>query len=343
MRTRGAGAFATAILLPLLAVLALAGCGSSDSSSSSDSGSSTSGESGGGDPVSVGIMEIAPAEVIEETVTAFEASMQKELAPREVTFDVKNAQEETSLIQSIGREFAESGDDLFAVIGTPAVIAFAKEETERPIIALAMGDPVGSKVAESLEHPGGNVTGSIDYIDPRLILEQVEQVAPAAKTIGTVYDPSNENSVVWVEAMKKAVAASPGMSLKEATIGSSADITAAARSVAEGSEAMIIGPDAKVIAGLPAVISATGADEEPLYVVGGDPTVEGVFATLGPNYATLGARTGVQAAEIAAGKAKPETTAFLQPGNAEWGINPKTMEELGLEVPAAILKQAGVK
>jgi putative tryptophan/tyrosine transport system substrate-binding protein len=325
--------------LLLLAMIA-AGCGSSSSSSSSGGDASTSESSttaaageGGTDPVKVGILQIADVEVLDQTVAAFEAGMEKALAPREVEFELKDAQEETSLIAAISREFAGSDDDMFAVIGTPAVIALAKEETERPIIAIAMGDPVGSKVADSLTEPGTNVTGSIDFVDPSEILPEIEAVTPAPKKLATIYDPSNENSVVWVKALKEAVAETPGLSLEEATIGSTEDISAAARSVASSSEAILIGPDAKVYTGMPAVIAAAEGEGDQLYVVGGEPA-EGVLAAIGPNYPTLGTHTGELAAEVAEG-ADPATTPYVKPESVEWAVDQPTVQKLGVELPAS--------
>jgi len=314
----------------------IAGCGSSSSSSSSTSegtAAAATESEGGGDPVKVGILQIADIEVLDQTVAAFEAGMKKSLAPREVEFELKDAQEETSLIAAISREFATSDDDMFAVIGTPAVIALAKEETERPIIAIAMGDPVGSKVADSLTEPGTNVTGSIDFIDPSEILAEIAAVTPTPKKLGTIYDPSNENSVVWVKALKEAVAETPGLSLEEATIGSTEDINAAARSVASSTEAILIGPDAKVYSGMPAVIAATEAEGDQLYVVGGEPA-EGVLAAIGPNYPTLGTHTGELAAEVAEG-ADPAATAFVKPESIEWAVDQATAKKLGVKLPAS--------
>jgi putative ABC transport system substrate-binding protein len=320
----------------LLLAAIVAGCGSSSSSSSSATGegsTTASATEAGGDPVKVGILQIAQIEVLDQTVAAFEAGMKKSLAPREVEFELKDAQEETSLIAAISREFVGSDDDMFAVIGTPAVIALAKEETERPIIAIAMGDPVGSKVADSLTKPGTNVTGSIDFIDPSEILSEIEAVTPAPKKLGTIYDPSNENSVVWVKALKEAVAETPGLSLEEATIGSTEDINAASRSVAASSEAILIGPDAKVYSGMPAVIAAAEGEGDQLYVIGGEPA-EGVLAAIGPNYPTLGTHTGELAAEVAAG-ADPATTAFVKPESVEWAVDQATAAKLGVKLPAA--------
>lgn len=316
----------------LLLVLA-AGCGSSSSSSSSSPSSTSSSSAGEGEPVKVGILQIADVEVLDQTVAAFEAGMEKSLAPREVEFELKDAQEETSLIAAISREFATSDDDMFAVIGTPAVISLAKEETERPIIAIAMGDPVGSKVADSLTKPGTNVTGSIDFVDPSEILPEIESVEPAPKKLATIYDPSNENSVVWVKALKEAVAATPGLSLEEATIGSTEDISAAARSVAGSAEAILIGPDAKVYTGMPAVIAAAEAEGDQLYVVGGEPA-EGVLAAIGPNYPTLGTHTGELAAKVAEG-ADPATTPFVKPESVEWAVDQATAKKLAVKLPAA--------
>jgi putative ABC transport system substrate-binding protein len=336
--------FPRTFCLALAGLLALglvaAGCGSTSSSSSGGStAASGSSGAGGGDPVKVGILQIADIEVLDQTVTAFEAGMQKALAPRDVEFELKDAEEETSLIAAMSREFATSDDDMFAVIGTPAVIALAKEESERPIIAIAIGDPVGSKVADSLTKPGTNVTGSIDFVDPSEILPEIEQVSPAPKKLGTIYNSSDENSVVWIKALKEAVAETPGLSLEEATVAGPEDINAAARSVAQSSEAILIGPDATVYSGMPAVIAAAAGEGDQLYVVGGEPEA-GVLASIGPNYPTLGTRTGELAAEVAEG-ADPASTAFIKPENVEWAVNQPTAKKLGVTLPAAATAGSG--
>ena len=49
--------------------------------------------------------------------------------------------------------------DVFVTYGTPAAIAAKNATSTVPIVVAAMGDPVGSGVAASLAHPGGNLTG----------------------------------------------------------------------------------------------------------------------------------------------------------------------------------------
>nr|MDT0667757.1 ABC transporter substrate binding protein [Micromonospora sp. DSM 115978] len=129
-----------------------------------------------------------------------------------------NANGDPTLIQSIARDLSRSDADLIAVIGTPAVIAMAQADSTHPIIAVAMGDPVGGQVADSLDAPGRNVTGTIDYIDPAQLLDQLADVSPAPARIGTIFDPSNENREVWISALREDVVSRDGVSLVEATV-----------------------------------------------------------------------------------------------------------------------------
>lgn len=316
----------------LAAALALGACGSSDTTSSTGASAATATSSTA--PLKVGILKIAPAAVIDDTIAAYEDQLRKDVAPRTVKFDVKDAQGNETLIQNMARDLSRSDDDILAVIGTPAVLALAKLEKQRPIIAIAMGDPVGGKVAASLDAPGGNVTGSIDFVDPAKLLALIGQTTPAPKTIGTVYDPSNENSQIWVDALKKAASAS-GMSVAEATIASSKDVNTAARSLAGKADALLIGPDATVISSLPAVASVARANKLPLYLASGDATESGVLASLGPDYAQIGRSTADVTAKVVGG-ASPGSVAFARPPALAPAVNAKTASALGIQLPAEL-------
>lgn len=283
----------------------------------------------------VGVFEVAQAQLLDDIVAAFEESVAAELGDdATVTFDLQNANGDQSLITSIARDFASSDYDAFAVLGTPAVIALATQVTDRPIFALAMGDPVGAGVAESLDAPGGNVTGSIDFVDPALLLEDLQALHPDLGSVGTVYDPSNQNLQVWVDALRTA-ADTAGIDVVESTISGSADVTQASRSLTDRSDLVLIGPDATVIAGLDAVGAAMSGAGIPLYVVGGDVSVPGVTGSLGPDYPSLGTSAGVGAAAVLLG-ADPGTVPFTVPGDILIVLDAAEADAFGIEVPASI-------
>src|SRR5947207_12870450 len=49
--------------------------------------------------------------------------------------------------------------DIIVTAGTPASLAVKKAAPSIPLVMLAVGDPIGTGLIESLAHPGGNVTG----------------------------------------------------------------------------------------------------------------------------------------------------------------------------------------
>lgn len=306
----------------------------------------TSGSSGGADPAQdsyrIGVLQIAEASVLNDTVAAFQNELTMQLAPKKVTFEVKNAQGDQNLIAGIARDFAGSDRDAFAVIGTPAVIALAQQVRDRPIFAIAMGDPVGSGVAKSLAAPGSNVTGSIDYVDPALLLDQILSISPAPSRIGTVFDPSNKNMEVWVRALRETIAKRPGLSLVESPISGAGDVPTAARGLIGRSDAVLIGPDATVFAGLAAVGSTAAAAKLPVYVSGGDASIAGILASIGPNYPVVGELAAEAAAKVLGG-ARAADVPFGQPSGVEFSINKTTMDTLGVRIPQSILAQADVK
>jgi len=325
----------------LLVVALLAACSTAGTTTSTGYSASAP-ETSAAVPYTVGIFLMVSASLLDEMIGGFQEAFLASagLDADEVVWEVRNAQGDASLVQSIARELADSDMDMFAVLGTPAVLALTALEKERPIIAIAMGDPVGAGVAETLDAPGGNVTGSIDYVEPALILDEIAKVSPPLTRLGTVYDPSNQNLQVWVADLEEAVGAA-GMTLETATVATSADVSAAARSLVDRVDGMLIGPDGIVLGALPAVVEAASSGRLPLYLTGGDVSMSGVLATLGPDYPELGAMAA-EAAVAVYGGADPGEVPFGRPEAVEWAVNADTAERLGVTIPVEILSAASV-
>jgi len=321
-------------LVAVAMAASLAACGSSGSGANDKTASPKS--------LKIGVLQIASAPVLDSITTAFEKQLSARFAPQEVSFDFKNAQGDQSLVTSITRTFAESDADGFAAIGTPAVISLAQQVKDKPIFALAMGDPVGAKVAKSLTKPGGNVTGSIDFIDPAELLKPIMEINPEARRIGTIYDPSNQNMRVWVAALKNAVGAYPGTKVVESTISGAGDTASAARSLAGRVDIEMIGPDATVFSGLAVVGSSALGNKIPVYVAGGDVTVPGILASLGPDYSIVG-KLGADVAYKVLSGAKAADTPFALPATVEIAVNRSTLKALGITLPADIAKKATIQ
>ena len=97
------------------------------------------------------------------------------------------------LIQEV---LAHKVDVLFTYT-TPAAVAAKKATTSTPIVDGLMGDPVGTGVAASLAHPGGNLTGlSLGWSEgiAGKWLELLQEMVPQVATVAVLMDPDRRIS-----------------------------------------------------------------------------------------------------------------------------------------------------
>jgi putative ABC transport system substrate-binding protein len=285
--------------------------------------------------VRIGLFQMASNSLFDQIQAGFKQGFLRSSGLRadQVQWVVKNAQGNQGSIETIAKQFAGGDVSMVEVLGTPAVLALAHLERRKPIIAVAMGDPVGAGVAKSLDAPGGNVTGSIDYVEPARLLDQLAQVRPTFHRIGTIYNPSNQNMQVWGKALR-AAATARGLTLVVASVGSSSDVRAAARSLQGRVDAVLLGPDGDVQSALPAVAQAAKTARQQLYLIGGDASTPGVLATLGPDYPGLGRLAGGIAAKVNAGT-PPGGVPFGRPDSVQLTPNETTAQALGVTLPAS--------
>jgi len=313
--------------------LLLAGCSASAALSAATESASAS-------ALKIGVVVQSEASLFDQIVGNFEKTVTAGLAPRKVTFDVQNAGGDQTLIASIARDMGSSDDDAFLALGTPVVVALSQSVGDRPVFAAAIGDPVGAGVARSLDKPGFNVSGSVGFVDPSIILDEVLKLQPGITSIGTIYDPSTQNLKVWSEALRAAVAKHKHLTLHEATISGAGDLGSAARSLTTGNDAILIGPDSTVIAGMSAVGAVMSGASVPLYTTGGDVKTPGVLAGIGPDYPKLGTLAGKVAITVLSGKSKVAEAPFAKPDGVSLQVNQSTKAALDINLDPTLLASA---
>ena len=98
---------------------------------------------------------------------------------------------------------------VIATFGTNAALAAKVATTIIPIVFVNGGDPIASGLVESLNRPGGNVTG-VNMLAPALNakrLELLHEVVPQARTIAMLVNPRARNAGPNVDASKTAATA----------------------------------------------------------------------------------------------------------------------------------------
>ena len=91
----------------------------------------------------------------------------------EVKYDAQIAQGDPSINITIATNLVSSNVDLIFANSTPSAQAAAGNTTEIPIVFTSVTDAVGAELVDSMESPGGNITGTIDS-HPDAIIEHNE-------------------------------------------------------------------------------------------------------------------------------------------------------------------------
>jgi putative ABC transport system substrate-binding protein len=65
----------------------------------------------------------------------------------------------------LAAELVSLKPDILVGLSTPPVVALKRATAAIPIVMLAIGDPIATRLVQSLAHPGGNVTGTANAVE----------------------------------------------------------------------------------------------------------------------------------------------------------------------------------
>lgn len=224
-----------------------------------------------------------------------------------LTIDYQNAAGQISNLDTIMSTYANEDVDAIVAIATPTAQAAQNYADSAPVIFSAVSDPVAAGLVETIEAPGGNITGTSDEVQVDQIVDLILELTPEAKTVGVLYNAGEANSVSNIKRFKE-YAQTKGLTVEEATGTDLTTLQQAASVLAEKVDVMFSPNDNTVAQGF-AALSKIALDAGVAYYVGADSMVaDGGFATVGINYEELGRETARMTIDILEG-ADPATTA----------------------------------
>ncbi|MBG9793678.1 sugar ABC transporter substrate-binding protein [Paenibacillus dendritiformis] len=244
--------------------------------------------------------------------------------------DFHNAQGDMNNNLTIAQKLVGDKNDLILAIATPTAQAVAKATKDIPVLFTAVTDPVASKLVDSLEKPGGNVTGTRDT-NPDAIkktMETIKKFFPEARKIGVIYNSGEQNSVVNIANVKQ-VLQEGGLETIEATVTNSSEVKQAADSLVGRADIIYLTSDNTVISALSSVVSVANDKDIPLICESSESVGEGAFASIGFQYYDLGYTTGKMAVEVLKG-ASPADIPVQFSEKLDLMINPKAAEAQGI-------------
>ncbi|SET00108.1 putative ABC transport system substrate-binding protein [Salinibacillus kushneri] len=295
-------------------------------------------ESGDADYV-IGIMQHVEHPSLDAATEGFKKALNE--SSLNVTFEEENAQGDVKNNQSIASKFVGDDVDLIFANATPSAQSAANETADIPVVFTSVTDPVGAELVESMENPGGNVTGTSDLNSDSIpkTLHLVKDMG--YDTVGTIYNGGEQNSVKQVDLMKEA-AQDLDITIEEANAATSADVKQAAESLIGNVDAFYIITDNTVVSALESVIMVSEQEKLPLFVGELDSVARGGFAAYGFDYSDIGYNAGQKAVEILKEGKNPGEIPAEYPQNLILHVNEDAAKNMGVEIPDELKEQAEI-
>jgi putative tryptophan/tyrosine transport system substrate-binding protein len=238
-------------------------------------------------------------------------------------------------------ELIRQGAEVLVTAGSSASAAAKHQTSTIPIVFINVGNPIGIGLVESLNRPGGNVTGFADavadlsgkFVD--LARELGGQQVPIDYLWHTAWE-DGQNRLALTEKAVQAV----GMTLRSRPLNDIADLESQLAAMkSDGATILIIQPGPfthhyrkQIIQGATTVGCAT--------IYGFPPVAhDGALIAYGPDPVEMYQAAGQYSARIVNGE-KPADLPVQQPTHFRLVINLATADALGLKLPTTLLARA---
>jgi putative ABC transport system substrate-binding protein len=260
---------------------------------------------------------------------------------KNLAIEYRWARGDYNLLSVMAADLAGRQVSVIAAFGTNAALAAKTATITIPIVFVNGGDPISSGLVESLNRPGGNVTG-VNVLAPALNAKRIEllhEAVPQARVIAMLVNPRARNAEPNADASKTAATAL-GKQLVVFNASTDDEIAVAFGELSRQQiKALFVGTDF-FLNGRSVVIVALANQ----YAV---PAVYGFrrFATVGGlmSYGTNDADgshlAGLYTGRILKGE-KPSDLPVQQSTKVELVLNLKTAKTLGITFPNSLLGRA---
>ena len=251
-----------------------------------------------------------------------------------LTFEFQTAQGNPTIAAQIARQFVGENPDVMVGIATPTAQALASASRDIPIVFSAVTDPVGAKLVDSMEAPGGNVTGLSDLSPVRQHVEIMKAIKPSLTAIGVVYNAGEANAVSLVELLKEAAAVA-GVEVVEGTATRTSEIPAATQSLVGKADILYAITDNTVASAISSMIKTADEAKLPVFAAETSYVDSGAVAAVGFDYYQVGYQTADYVVKILQGADPADLPARVAEGT-NIVINPAAADRLGITLPESL-------
>lgn len=290
------------------------------------------------DQIRIGVIQYANQSILDSVYVGIQKKFNEYNEKYTIKYQVAHG--DPILNATISKQFVKDSVNLIIALGTPSAQAVTNDTKTIPVVFSAITDPVGAKLAATMDNPGGNKTGITNMQPFDKQIELIRLIKPNVKKVGIIINSSEANCVAGMVYVRKALEAFQ-IPYEEMNASTSVEIITSAQSLATRCDVFFISPSNTIYENLGALKKE--AEKKRIMVLGGDQSAVLKYGSVGTytyDFVEMGVNTAELAIKILDQKLNPGNIAVSRPANTYLYFNMESAKELGLTVPDSLLNKA---
>ena len=261
---------------------------------------------------------------------------------RDVTSEMRWARYDIDRLPGMAADLVQRRVAVIITLGTPPAARAAKAATSEIPIVFALGtDPVQVGLVESLNHPGGNVTGistmNLD-IAPKWV-ELLHELLPTGKRFATLVNIQSADSARAIITGTQAAGFALATQIEILFASNESEIDTALAGLGARAQGLIIHSEVLFLQNMQKLAALAVREKlAALYSQRAFPEAGGLMS-YGSSFLDAHRQVGVYVGRILKGE-KPGNLPVQRATKFELIINLKTAKTIGIDVPATLLVRA---
>lgn len=257
---------------------------------------------------------------------------------RNLKFRLMHAQAEIAQIPTLGQVLDNSDVDAILTLTTPVLQGVGLAAERKPVVFTYVSDPLAAGAGTSFTDHAPNITGIGSMPPVEDMLTITRQVMPGIKVLGTLYNPSEANSVK-VAGVLRGLAEQAGLQLVEVPINTTAEVVQSTQAlVSRKVEAILAVGDNTFYQAFDAIAKTARDARIPVIVDQTDFLDHDALMVIGADYRESGRAAAEPLVRVLAG-AKPATLPLRNVSKLTVALNEATAERLGIRFPDTVRRR----
>jgi putative tryptophan/tyrosine transport system substrate-binding protein len=262
---------------------------------------------------------------------------------QDVTIEYRWAEEQYDRMPALADDLVRHKVSVIAAVGgTPSVLAAKAATSAIPIVFVIGVDPVKLGLVQSLNRPGGNITGVTSLaieLGPKR-LELLHEMVPAATVAAVLVNPTSPDLAETAARDVQSAARTLGLELHVLHASTERDFDHVFAMLAQlRAGVLVIGPDSLFVRRREQLGELTLRHAVPAIAPYPEFAAAGGLMSYGADFLSMYRQVGVYSGRILKGD-KPSDLPVHQATKLDMTINLKTAKALGLDVPPTLLVRA---